>query len=180
MQFFHSHVSRCGAQCVDEFTFYQFPQLIGLHGAQAQGARSSCNRLGIGHHAHIELGNHIDAHAVFGDQPLVAAARHFEAQGVHVDRNHVVHDGQHKRTPVEHHLLPAHTGAYKGALFGATQVQPVQQPDNDGNHRRQGDQVQDKTSKLSAGHCISPVDTCPVIASRNRVFICWVGGCVVC
>ena len=106
------------------------------------------HRIGIGRHAHVELGDHVDAHAVLGDERLVAATAHLQSQRVHVDRNHVVHDRQHEGAAIEHHALAAQPGAHEGALLGAAQVQPVEQEHGDGDDDRDDQQSEDETAEL--------------------------------
>ena len=156
VQLFHRHLGRGRAQRVDELAFHQLFKLLGLHRAQAQRLRRSGHRFRLSGHAHVELGDHVHAHAVLGDQSLVAAAHHLQAQRVHVHRDHVVHDGQHEGATVQHHLLPAQAGAHEGALLAAAQVQPVQQPHADGDDNRDDDQSKDETAEFSAGHGGSP------------------------
>ena len=88
------------------------------------------------------------------DQRLVAAARDLEAQRVHVDRDHVVHDRQHERAAVEHDLLAAEPGAHERALLRAAQVEPVQQPDADRDDDRDDDQAEEEAAELGAGHVL--------------------------
>ena len=150
VQFLHRHFRRHSAQGIDELAFHQFLELLRLHGAQAQRLGRRGDGILVGGDAHVELGDHIDPHAVLGDQCLIAAAADFEAQRVHVDGDHVVHDGQHEGAAAQHHLLAAEAGAHEGPFLGAAQVEPVQQPDRDRHDDRDDDQREDETSELSA------------------------------
>jgi hypothetical protein len=152
VQLFHRHVGRGGAQRVDELAFHQLLQLLWLHRAQAQRLGGGGHALGLGGHAHVELGDHVHAHAVLGDQGLVAPAADLQPQRIHVHRDHVVHDGQHEGAAVQHHLLPAQAGAHESALLAAAQVQPVQQPHRDGHDDGHDDQGEDEAAEFSAGH----------------------------
>ncbi len=152
VQLLHRHLGGGRAQRVDELALDQFLQLLGFHRAQAQRLRRRGHRFGLRRDAHVELGDHVDAHAVLGDQRLVAAAADLQAQRVHVHRDHVVHDRQHEGAAVEHHLLAAQAGAHEGALLAAAQVQPVQQPHGDGHDDRDDDQAEDEASEICTGH----------------------------
>jgi hypothetical protein len=152
VQLLHRHLGCRGAQSIDELAFDQLLELIGREGALAERLRCRGNGFGRGGDAHVELGDDIDAHAVLGDQRLVAAARHLQAQRVHVDRDHVVDDRQHEGAAVEHDLLSAHAGADEGALLRAAQVQPVQQPDHDRDDDRDDDEAERKVPNWVAGH----------------------------
>ena len=156
VQLFHRHFGGAGAQRVDELAFDQLLQLLRFHRAQAQRLRRGRHRVGLRGHTHVELGDHVHAHAVLGDQRLVTAAAHLQPQRVHVHRNHVVHDRQHERAAVEHHLLPAQAGTHEGALLAAAQVQPMQQPYGNGHDDRNDDQAEDETSEICTGHGVSP------------------------
>ena len=108
-------------------------------------------------HAHVELARHVDAHAVLGDERALAAARHLEAQRVHVHRDDLVDDRQHERAAVHHHLLAAEAGAHERPLLGRAQVQPVEQPDHDRDDDRDADQGEDELSELGSSHDATPL-----------------------
>ena len=68
-----------------------------------------------------------------------------------------MHDGQDKSAAIHHHLLATQTGTHKGPLFGTAQVEPVQQPDRNGDDDRDDDQTKNETAELSAAHVILPL-----------------------
>ena len=152
----HGHLGRHGAQCIDELALDQFAQRIGLHGALAERLGSVGDGVVGRLDADVELAYHVDAHAVAGDERLVAAARHLEPERVHVDRDDLVHDRQHEGAAVHHHLLPGQAGAYEGALLGRAQVEPVEQPDDDRHDDGDDDQGQDKDAELGSAHGVLP------------------------
>ena len=156
VQFFHRHFGGGRAQRVDELAFEQFLQSLGLERAHAQCLRGVGHGIRIGFDAYVELGDHVDAHPVLGDQRLVASACDLEPQRVHVDRNHVVHDRQHERAAAEHDLLPAEAGAHEAALLRRSQIQPVKQRDDHGDDDGRGQKAEDEDAEISSAHGVLP------------------------
>ena len=107
VQFLHRHLGGDGAQGVDELAFDQLLERRRLHGAAAQRLGGVGDRLRGRLNADVELGLHVDAHAVLGDQRLLGGAPHLEAQRVHVDLDDLVQHRQHQRAAVHDHLLAA-------------------------------------------------------------------------
>ena len=157
VQLLHGHLGGHRAQRVDELAFEQLLQRLGLGGALAQRLGGAGDRLGHGLDADIELGDHVDAHAVARDQRLVAAARDLEPERVHVDRDDVVHDRQHEGAAVHHHLLPAHAGAHEGALLAGAKIEPMEQQDDDGDDDRHDHQAENEASEVCARHIRIPL-----------------------
>ena len=77
VQLLHRHFGCRGAQRVYELALDQLLQLLRLHRAQAQRLRGRCNRVRVGCDAHVELGDHVDAHSVLGDECFVATTHDF-------------------------------------------------------------------------------------------------------
>ncbi|MNE04516.1 hypothetical protein D3C80_970530 [compost metagenome] len=124
MQFGHGQFGCDRAQGVDELTLDQFFQLFRMHGAQAQGLGRRGDGVSAGLNPHIELGQHVDAHPVLGDQRLLITALNRQTQGVHIDRNGLVQDRQDQGAAVHDDLLAAEAGADKGRFLGGALVQP--------------------------------------------------------
>jgi hypothetical protein len=81
-----------------------------------------------------------DAHAVLGDDGVVAGARHAHLQHVHVDGRDVVDDRQHERSAVYHHALAKQTGSDERHLLGGSPVQPVDKVNDDRDRDDRHDQ----------------------------------------
>jgi hypothetical protein len=92
MHLLHGDFCSHRAERIDELAFQQFAQRFRLHGALAQGLRRIGYRIGHRLHADIEFRQHVDAHAVFGDNGGFAAALHLQPQRVHVHGNDLVDD----------------------------------------------------------------------------------------
>ena len=141
MQVFHGHFGRDGAQRVDELTLDQRFELDGFHGPFAQRLRGAGDAVGVGFDAHEELGLHVDAHPVPGDQRVVFLAAHFEAERLHVDEGDLVKDRQDDRPAVADDFFPAEAGADECLLFGGAGIEPRddQADGQQRDERRDGD-----------------------------------------
>jgi hypothetical protein len=115
-----------------------------MHGALAERLRGVGDGAGLGADAHVKLGDDVDAHAVAGDERALAAAADLEAERVHVDRDHLVHDRQHEGAAVHHHGLAAEAGADERDLLRRAAVEPVEEPDHHGDDDRRDDEEDDR------------------------------------
>jgi hypothetical protein len=144
MHLLHAHLGGDGAQRIDELALHQLAEGLGMHGALAQSLGGIGDGIGRRLDAEVELGDHIDPHPVLGDEGALAPALHLQAQRVHIDRDHLMDDGQHEGAAVHHHLLAAEAGTHEGHLLGGPAIEPVHQIDDDGDDDRQDDDRHDE------------------------------------
>jgi len=149
------HLGGDAAHGVDELALDQLLERLRLHGALAQRLGGGRDGGDLGLDPHVELGHRVHPHAVPGDQRLVAAPRDLQPQGVHVHRDHRVHDRQHEGAAVQHDALTAEAGAHERALLRGAQVQPVEEPHDDRDHDRDSDQGEEECSELRTAHARS-------------------------
>ncbi len=76
----------------------------GIERALAEGLRGVRDAFHGRHHAHEERDDHVDAHAVLGEQGVLAGAGDFQLQRVHVHEDDVVNDAEDDGTAVHHDL----------------------------------------------------------------------------
>jgi hypothetical protein len=148
----HGHLGGDGPKGVDELALDQLLERLRLQRPLAQGPSGGGDGLHPCLDAHVELGDHVHAHAVLGDERLVPAARDLETQGVHVDGHDLVDDRQYEGAAVHDHLLAAQPGAHEGALLGRAEVQPVHEPDHDRHHDGDRDEPEDRRAELCSCH----------------------------
>ena len=123
-----------------------------VHGAPAERGGGDGHRLRRRRHPHIELRLDVDAHAVLGDERVVAIAHHLHAQHVHVDRRDLVNEREHEGAAVDHHFFAEQAGAHEGELLRGTAVEPVHEIDDDRDDDDRDDQPDDQATKDGDGH----------------------------
>ncbi len=159
----HGHAGGDGAHRRDELAGEQFVQTVGLQRAPAQGGGGNRHRRFRRPDAYVELGLHVDAHAVLGDQCVVLLAHHLQRQRVHVDGRDVVDDRPHKGATVDDNLLTAQAGAHERHLLGGAAVEPVHDPIDDGDDDNRQNEPENELAYQLSGH-----DLPPLIAARER------------
>ena len=126
---------------VDEPALDEILELLGVHGAIAEGTGGSGHRIVFGLNADIELHGQLDTHAVLRDQGLLPRPDDFQPQGVHVHFGDVVQDRQHEGAASHDHLLAPEAGPYEGDVLRRAAIEPVQQigADRDDDRRQDDD-----------------------------------------
>ena len=145
----HRHLRGDGAHRVDEAALDEIAQALRVERAVAERARGGRDRLGGRNDAQEEFDDHLDPHAVAGDERAFARAPHLDAQGVHADFGDVVDDRQHQRAAAHHHFLAAKSGSHEGEVLRGMAIKPVQKIDDDGDDNRREN---DDGDNISAVH----------------------------
>ena len=155
MHLHHSHFGGDRAQCGNELAGQQRVELGDVHGAAAERRRGDGHRLARRWHPHIKLGFDVDAHAVLGDQRVVAVAHHLHAQHVHVDRRDLVDERKHESAGVDDDLFAEQAGPHEGNLLRRAVVEPVDEIDDDRDDDDRDDQPDDQTAENGDRHLTS-------------------------
>ncbi len=116
VQLVHRERGGHGAESVHELALKLAGEFVGAEGAMAERLgrdHDVVHRLG---HAHVELGAHIDAQTVAGDQRVLVAALHLEAERLQVDLGDLLEERQHEGAAVGDDLAAAPAGAHERAL----------------------------------------------------------------
>ena len=151
VQLLHGHLRRNGAQRVDELALHHVAQAVHVHQAAADRLGRRGHRLFLRLHAHEEVGHHVDAHAVLGDDRAVTGALHLDALGAHADGGDVVEDRHHEGAAVHHDSLSEQTGSHERRFLGRAPVEPVEQEANDDDP----DECRDQPSSRAVCECCS-------------------------
>ena len=146
------HLGPDRTQGADELARQQLVKPNLLHRAPAKGRGGVRDRFTGRRHAHVELGHHVDAHPVLGDERVLLVADHLELDDVHVDRGRLVDDRQHEGAAVDHHLLSPQAGSDERDLLGGAAVEPVHEVDDHRDHDDRDDEPQDYGANHRAGH----------------------------
>ncbi len=105
------HLRRHRTQRGDELARQERVQPVLLHGAPTECGGGYGNGLSGRRHSHIELGPHVDTHAVLGDQRILLLADDLHLKDVHVHRSDVVDDRQHEGTAIDDDPLSEESGS---------------------------------------------------------------------
>ena len=126
VQLVHRHLSRHGAQAVNELTFDHFAKLADIECPSTKSlGRASDAFIGWGHRD-IEFHANVHPHAVFGDQRAIVAPLHLKAQGFHVYRADFMQQRDHEDAAVHDDFLAARAGAHEADFSGGAFVKPRQ------------------------------------------------------
>ena len=146
VQLIHGHTGRDRAQTIDQLTFDHLTQLFDVKCAITQGLSRAADAFIRRVDRDVEFHANIHTHPVFGDQCAIIAALHFQAQGLHVDRAHLMHQRDHKDTAVHDHFFPAGPCFHKADFARGALVETVQHhaDENQSNQR----EAHDKNKEL--------------------------------
>ena len=148
----HGHFGGDGTQRRNELAGKQRVELGDVHGAPAERRGGDGHRLARRRHANVELRIDVDAHAVLGDERVVAVAHDLHAQDVHVDRRDFVNERKNKGAAVDHHLFAEQAGAHEGELLRGAVIEPVDEIDDDRNDDDRDDEPDDQAAEDGDGH----------------------------
>ena len=151
----HGHFRGDRAQRGNKFAGKQRVELGDVHGAPAERGGGDRHRFARRRHAHVEFGLDVDAHAVLGDERVVAVADDLHAQDVHVDRRDLVNERQHEGAAVDDHFFAEQAGAHEGHFLRGAVVEPVDEIDDDRDDDDRDDQPDDQAAENGDGHLTS-------------------------
>ncbi len=118
--------------------------------SKRRGSHRDCGALGL--NAHIEFRFDVDAHPVLGDQRLAGDARHLERQGVHVDRRDLMDHRPNERAAVDDDFFTEEPSPDERDLLGGAAVEPLQNPEDDGDHHHRYDEPEDQLADHFSGN----------------------------
>ncbi len=124
------HLRRDRPQRRDQLLADQLLDRLGVDAAVAQRPGGAQDVLAIGLHADVELGQHVGAQVVAGDEGVLPVRVHAELHGLEVDLQRPVEERQDRGATVEDHVTAAQAGADEG-LVGAGAPVERQERDDD-------------------------------------------------
>ena len=136
MQLVQRVARRDRAQRVDQLGFHQVLDRLRVVHAVAQRLRGKADAVIGAIDAHVELGADVYAHAVGGDEGILAAAVHHQLDRVELHLGQRVHHRQDHRAAVLDHLAAAHAGAHEGLVALGALVEPAEDEADDGQHEQ--------------------------------------------
>ena len=87
----------------------------------------------------VELRADVDAQAILGDHRVPPEPLDLELRGAHVDLGHLVQNGERETASVEHHPLPAETGAHQRPFAGCLAVVAIEEENAQAREHEQDD-----------------------------------------
>ena len=151
----HGHFRGDRPQRGNELAGQQRIEFAHIHGAPAERGGGDGNGFAGRRHADVKFGLDVDAHAVLGDQRILAVAHHLHPQHVHVHRRHFVNERKDEGAAVDDDFFAEQAGAHEGDFLRRAPVQPVDEIDDDRDDDDRDDQPDDQTAKKSTGHLTS-------------------------
>ena len=103
-------------------TFQQIPSSIRLQSPAAQGLSGGTDGLARRANFYEELGDHIDAHTVLGDERLRFAPLHFDPHHRHIHRRDVMQDRNDEGAAAYDDFFAAKTRPDEGGFLGRSLI----------------------------------------------------------